>query len=295
MSAIDMTMINQKIGLEKLDFIAGGVDHAEGLTVTPDGTLYAGGEAGQVYRFEGDQAIIVADSKGFMLGLTSDAENRVYAIDNFHKCIWRYDPKTEDFSKWLTGPANKPLNIPNWGSFGPDGSYYLTDSGDWEKSDGLIWVKRRGEDIKIFHEGAKHFPNGCVVSRDGKKLYYVESIPSSICEIDINPDGTAGERRSIFNLGLLVPDGIKEADDGALIVSFYSPNLIARWSKADGFKVLASDPQAFFLAAPTNFDFMGPNRDTMVFASLARWNLSRGNLGIKGAPAHFPTKAQIGN
>ena len=133
------------------------------------------------------------------------------------------------------------------------------------------------------------------VSRDGTKLYVVESEPGAICEIQINPDGSAGSRKVLIELGLLVPDGIRVAADDSLIISFYSPNLVARWSPDGGLEALANDPQAVFLAAPTNLEFFGENLDVIIFASLARWQLSRANLGIKGAKPHYPDKSTIGN
>jgi gluconolactonase len=290
-----MLNTNEKVNVDKLEIFANGVDHTEGLTVTPDGTIYAGGEAGQIYRIDNDEPITVANTSGFMLGLTSDAHNRVYAIDNGNKCVWRYDPETKQTTKWLEGLAEKPLNVPNWGSFGPEGSYYLTDSGDWEKQDGFVWVKKPNRGIEVFSEEAKNFPNGCVVSRDGTKLYLVESCPSCICEIPITSDGTAGKRKVLVELGILVPDGIKEADDGSLIISFYRPDLVAQWSESTGLKTIALDPQGVFLASPTNFDFMGEDRKTMIFANLGRWNLTRANFDIAGAPSHFPTRELIGS
>lgn len=285
----------KKLNLDKVEIIAGGVDHSEGVTVTPDQTIYCGGEAGQIYRIDNDLPVEVAHVKGFMLGLASDAENRVYAIDNANKCVWRYDPKSNATQKWLEGPKENPFNIPNHGAFGPDGSYYLTDSGDWAKRNGKIWVKRPGKSIAIFTSESKNFPNGNAVSKDGTKLYLVESEPGAICEIQINPDGTAGPRKVLAELGLLVPDGIRVAADDSLIVSFYAPNLVARWSPEGGLEAIANDPQAVFLAAPTNFEFFGENLDIMIFASLARWQLSRAKFGIKGSRPHYPDKKAIGN
>ena len=169
------------------------------------------------------------------------------------------------------------------------------DSESQLQNDGKIWVKRPGKSIEIFTTQSKNFPNGNAVSRDGTKLYVVESEPSAICEIEINSDGTAGQRKVLIELGLYVPDGIRVAADGSLIISFYAPNLIARWSPAGGLEALANDPQAVSLAAPTNLEFFGENLDVMIFASLARWQLSRAKLGIKGAKPHYPDKVAIGN
>ncbi|MBC7464246.1 MAG: SMP-30/gluconolactonase/LRE family protein [Actinobacteria bacterium] len=290
-----MLKVDQPLNLDKLKVFAAGVDHSEGVTVTLDGTLYAGGEAGQIYRIDNDQPVTVANLAGFMLGLASDALNRVYAIDSANKCVWRYDPLTQESTKWLEGPNNMPLNVPNWGSFGPDGSYYLTDSGSWNESDGLIWVKHPHEALKIFTRESPNFPNGCAVSYDGTKLFVVESAPSSICEININPDGSAGTRRILIELGNLVPDGIREVEDGSLIISFFQPNLVAHLTKEGVLVTLALDPQGVLLFAPTNFDFMGVDRKTIVFANLGCWHLTRANFNIAGVLPHFPTSELIGS
>jgi gluconolactonase len=290
-----MLDISNPVNVDKLEMFAFGVDHSEGITVTPDGTIYSGGESGQIYRIDNDQPITVANVSGFILGLASDAENRVYAIDNANKCVWRFDPVSQTAMKWLEGPAGNPFKVPNWGSFGPDGSYYLTDSGGWNEGNGCIWVKPAREAVKIFSVESNGFPNGCAVSADGKKLFVVESTPSAICEISINPDGTAGPRKVLVEFGNMVPDGVKEAQDGSLLISFYQPNFVVQWTQANGLRTLALDPQGMLLFAPTNFDFTGADRKTILFANLGRGNLSRGNFDIAGALPHFPTQELLGS
>lgn len=289
---IDLTC---KLNIEGVELIGEGVDHSEGITVTPNGTIYCGGEAGQIYRIEYGNPIEVAKTKGFMLGLASDLENRVYAIDNANKCVWRFDPSSGETQKWLEGPSGNPFHIPNHGAFGPDGSYYLTDSGDWDKRNGKVWVKRPGEEVEIFSTEASNFPNGNAVSHDGKKLYLVESVPSAVCEIEMNEDGSAGPKVILEKFDWFVPDGIRVASDGSLIISFYAPNLVVKWNQTSGTEALANDPQSVFLAAPTNFEFYGAELDTMIFTSFARSQLSKLKLGVKGAKPHFPSRELIGN
>lgn len=290
-----MIDVREKLNLEGIEIIGAGVDHSEGLTVTPDGTIYCGGEAGQLYRIDDNKPVQVYDHKGFMLGLSSDGENRVYAIDNANKCVWRYDPRTSSSEKWLTGPVSNGFITPNHGAFGPDGSFYLTDSGEWDKQNGKVWVKRPGQEVKIFSSELTNFPNGNAVSKDGRKLYVVESQPSSISEVLIGPTGEFESKKVLVNLGLFVPDGIRIAADGSLIISFYSPNLVARWSENAGLEALANDPQGVLLAAPTNFEFYGNNLEYMIFTSLSRWQLSKTNLGIVGATPNYPSAQLIGN
>src|SRR5918911_692977 len=69
--------------LADLRTVAEGLDHPEGVATGPDGLLYAGGEAGQVYRIdpEARAAEQIADTGGFVLGLCHDAAGTIYACD----------------------------------------------------------------------------------------------------------------------------------------------------------------------------------------------------------------------
>ena len=58
-----------------------GLDHPEGLAVGRDGAIYAGGEAGQVYRIapDGKHVETIANTGGFCLGVTLDRQENIYA------------------------------------------------------------------------------------------------------------------------------------------------------------------------------------------------------------------------
>ena len=68
-----------------------GLDHPEGVTVGPDGTVYAGGEAGQIYRVESRRVSCeqIATTGGFVLGLCLDGDGAIYACDLAHSAVMR--------------------------------------------------------------------------------------------------------------------------------------------------------------------------------------------------------------
>ena len=57
-----------QIAVEDITIFADGLDHAECVAVHPDGSVWAGGEAGQIYRVSEDvKAItVVANTGGFI-------------------------------------------------------------------------------------------------------------------------------------------------------------------------------------------------------------------------------------
>ncbi|MFM8485773.1 MAG: hypothetical protein ACKOCH_05525, partial [Bacteroidota bacterium] len=57
--------------LSKSVEFASGLDHPECVAVHPDGSVWAGGEAGQIYRISPDGRVVeeVANTGGFVLGL----------------------------------------------------------------------------------------------------------------------------------------------------------------------------------------------------------------------------------
>jgi sugar lactone lactonase YvrE len=285
------------VPLEALETFAFGLDHPEGICIAPDGRLYVGGEAGQVYRVgEDDQIEEVVATGGFMLGLAADAESRIYAIDTAKKCVWRIEPEKRTAEVWAHGPTNRPFRNPNWGAFDREGNYFLSDSGDWGAANGCIWRIAAGSvSPELWSEAARSFPNGLALAPDGSRLYVLESLPGAFVEIAITSDGSAGERRELCRLDPSVPDGVALAEDGAFYIACYRPDAVYRWHPADGLSLVAEDPRGTALAAPTNIVFAGPNRDEIVVPNIGRWHLTRIRVGVRGLPLNYPTRDQLGN
>jgi gluconolactonase len=287
--------LSTPLALEQLETFAEGLDHAEGICQTIDGTIYVGGEAGQIYRIEDDGSPTeVMRTDGFLLGLAADGAGRLYAADTVHRCVWRIDPVSLEHDVFTDGSRDRRLRIPNWGAFGPDGSYYLSDSGTWGGGDGLLWrVPRRGA-AEVWSTATPHFPNGLAVTPDGSRLYVLESYPGALVAIEIEPDGRAGESQELCDLDPAVPDGVAIAEDGSLFISCYRPDAIYHWSAEHGLRLFAEDPRGTILAAPTNLIFTGPDRDQLVVPNIGRWHLTRMPAGVRGAPLHYPTADQLG-
>ena len=147
------------VPLDAMEQIAAGIDHAEGICQTPDGTLYVSGEKGQIYRIGVDGAATeVTSTGGWTLGLASDGEGRIYACDPPNGAVMRWTPGGGvPPEPWTRGAPDAPLATPNWGAFGPDGTYYVTESGSWKARDGRILavgsddevLRYRGPDTRV--------------------------------------------------------------------------------------------------------------------------------------------------
>lgn len=289
------TAAKPSVDLDEMEMFAFGLDHAEGICLAPDGHLYLGGEAGQLYRVEADgTATELLSTGGFMLGLAADADSRIYAIDNVAKCVWRIDPRTEARVVYADGAPEGKFHVPNWGAFDAMGNYYLSDSGDWGARNGLIWKVRPGGGAEIWTREITSFPNGLAVAADGSRLHVLESYPSALVEVPINEDGSPGPRRELCAMGSVVPDGVALARDGSMFICCYRPDAIYRWHPDDGLSLFAEDPRGTVLSAPTNIVFTGDELDVMVVPNLGRWHLTRIRAGIRGVPLNYPTREQLG-
>ncbi len=290
------------VPLEQLEQIAAGIDHAEGICLAPDGTIYVSGELGQIYRVDDDgTAHEVATTGGWTLGLATDGEGRVYACDPKRGAVMRWTPEGGDPAIWTTGVPGVPFVSPNWGAFGPDGSYYVTDSGHWKQRDGSILVVRPGTGdatgrTAVWTTQTRDFPNGLAIHPDGHEVWVLESTPGCLVAVPIEADGSAGARRVIVELPATVPDGLAFATDGSVLIACYRPDVIYRWHTDTGLQVLAHDPEGTVLAAPTNVAFVGPARDVILTPNIGRWHVTRFRApGIVGEPLFHPTRELIGD
>src|SRR5690348_3293556 len=73
---------------------ADGLDHPESVTFGPDGYVYAGGEAGQIYRIALDTGEVsqIGSTGGFVLGVVTDGDRNVYSCDMVRRAVMRTTP-----------------------------------------------------------------------------------------------------------------------------------------------------------------------------------------------------------
>src|SRR3712207_8594807 len=107
-----------------------GLDHPEGVAYDGrTGALYAGGEDGQLYRVDierrrFDELARVATQ---VLGVALDGRGRVVACcaDGGVR-VWDGDELQ---------PLVEDVTFANFPAFAPDGTIYVSDSGEWKRDD----------------------------------------------------------------------------------------------------------------------------------------------------------------
>lgn len=273
------------MNLAAFDTLATGLDHPEGVAVGPDGTAYAGGEAGQVYRIDpGGTVHEIASTGGFMYGVTLDGAGSVFACDYGNACVQRV-AADGSVAIYSTGTAVRPMRVPNFAAFDDDGNLYVTDSGEWGDDDGLIYrISRSGETV-VWTDRAPRFPNGCCVDAGGGSLLVVESRGRVVVRVPIEDDGSAGDPSPVVDLAGSQPDGIALAEDGTMFVGCYRPDRIWRIDRDGWAEVFAEDPDGVVLNQPANVAFAG---ERLVVSSLGGWSLVRVEAGVRGLPLRYP-------
>jgi gluconolactonase len=275
--------------------LGGGLDHPEGVAWDPTaGVLYAGGEAGQLYRVSLDGDVEQAASTGgFLLGLAVAGDGRVYACDVAAGAVVRIDPMTGDCERYAQGDgAGDRMRAPNWLAFDERGRLYVTDSGDWGKGDGRIWAVEPDGSTRVWTDRPNRLPNGCCLTADGSALLVIETNGPSVCRVPIAADGSAGEPEPFVELPDTVPDGIALCADRSVLVSCQRPDAVLRVA-ADGRHVepLVHDATAQILGTPSNVCWAGEDLHLLVTSNLGRWHLTAGDLsdtGIRGVPLPRP-------
>ena len=267
-----------------------GLDHVEGVAWGLDGYCYAGGEAGQIYRIdiERAEAVQIADTGGFILGIALDAKHNIYACDTGNNAVMKITPDGA-VSKYTSGAPDEPFNTPNYPAFDAHGSLYVCDSGDWKSDNGKLYKVSPGGETQLWTRSLREFPNGLCIGPDGTNLFVAMSLnPPRISEIAISPDGSAGDVRTVVKLPGSVPDGVAFDTDGNLYIACYRPDRIYRFDNSGKLEVLADDFEGTLIAAPTNIAFCGVERDILLSANLGRWHITRYETGAKGISLHYP-------
>jgi gluconolactonase len=271
--------------IDDVSVFADGLDHPECVAVHPDGSLWAGGEGGQVYKISADGKSImeVNNTNGFILGLAFCPDASWLAIcDSKNKCVWKLDINSNELVKYATGADGENFNIPNYAAFTKDGRLFVTESGAFRQVTGKIFCFDPSGNGHIWHHGPLSFANGLAISANEDYLYVVCTWLPGVERIAINADGSAGRREVYCTLPQTCPDGIAFDQDGNLYVSCYTPNCIFKVNKKQEVTLIIDDWEAHTLSNPTNIAFGGENFDQLFTANLGRWHVSKININTVG-------------
>jgi gluconolactonase len=267
------------------------LDHPESVAWGPDQRVYAGGEAGQLYRMSLSDSICEQVAKvegGFLLGLAHDGDGNTYACDDRNACVHRITPQGA-VSVYCNGNAEQRMRVPNYLVFDDAGNLYVSDSGEWGRKTGWIWkVAPGGVEAEIWDRSASGFTNGMCLSADGTALYVVESAPPLISKVEIRPDGSAGKRTVLVELPRQVPDGVALDQNGDLYIALYNPNIVYRYTAKGELATLYDDWEQLMLVAPTNIAFGGADMRTLIIASLCGWSVHTAPMDIAGLKLRYP-------
>jgi gluconolactonase len=274
------------LSIHDVQIFAEGLDHPECIAYHPDGSLWAGGEAGQIYHIS-PQGIVeeVANTGGFILGIALSPKRDWLAVcDLEKKCIWKLDIASLELSLFAQGADNHKFNIPNFLCFDKNENLYVSESGEFRKVSGKLLKFDKNGKGSVWSDGPFNFANGLAIDKGETFIYVVCTFCPSIERVRINKDGSAGKCETFVTFHESVPDGLAFDAEGNLLVSCYSPNKIFTVAPDRSIRVLIEDWEAHTLCNPTNIAFGGEKFDQLFVANIGRWHISRINAGINGLP-----------
>jgi gluconolactonase len=271
----------------ELDYriLASGFDHVEGVCWDPArNCIWAGGEAGQVYRVELDGIVrtVTTIAGGALLGLALDAGGTLYICDPGNHQVWKMDT---EFQVVAFGDA---IDYPNYPAFAPDGRLFVSDSGTFAAPNGgLVVIDAAGTTTRVPTRPLA-FANGIAI--DETTLWIIESAAPAVSAMAL--DGDHLER--VIELERCVPDGLAFDVDGGLLISCYQPNQLWRWTPDGGLELIFDEWTGELILSPTNVAYYGEGLDRLALASLCGHNIVTIALEHRGLPIRLPEMGSRG-
>jgi len=271
-----------EIGIDRFEIFANGLDHPECCAFDRDGNLWAGGEAGQLYRIDPTGKVeTIANLGGFCCGIALSPEDRELFVCVSGVGVVRVS-KNGEHRVFATHAGDHKIVAPNYLLFDRRGRLYVTDSGNWMKHNGFVLrftPDGRGEILA----GPLGYTNGLALAVDEQHLFLVESDSDSILRFEVGADRLRQPERYAEHVGRF-PDGLALDAIGNLYVCCYASDEIWRVDANGQKSLLAHDRWGIRLGRPTNLAFGGMHFNEIYVANLGRYTITRANIGLRGQP-----------
>jgi gluconolactonase len=270
------------IPIERFEVFASGLDHPECVAFDRDGNLWAGGEAGQVYKITPDAKVQQIASLGsFNAGLAFSPNDELIVCNPARGLVRvRADGTDETFASHA---GERKIICANFGVFKRNGDYFVTDSGQWKKNNGALCRFTPDGRGQVIAEPFG-YANGLALARDERTLFMVESDFNRVWRFGLDSGGNIIEREVFAeNIGRL-PDGLALDSAENLYASCYASDDIYRIDLGGEEERFAFDHWAILLSRPTNMAFgvRDGDRETMYVANLGRQTITRVKVGVTG-------------
>jgi gluconolactonase len=272
--------LTPEIPIESFDIFADGLDHPECCAFARGGDLWAGGEAGQIYRIDANgKASEVTRLGSFCGGLAFSPRDELFACVPGLGVV-RVD-RSGRHEVFRAEAAGRRLICPNFPVFDSAGNLYVSDSGDWKGGNGrLVRIGVDGRDIEL--ASGFGYANGLALTADERYLFVVESDTDAVYRLPLDDTGGAGEPQLHCRPIGHVPDGLSLDVDGNLYVTCYASHEIYWVSPDRQLMLLARDVNGMLLGGPTNMCFGGQGYQEIFVSNLCRYTISRAAVGRVG-------------
>ena len=252
----------------------GLVDHVEDLAFEADGTVWCGGEEGQVYRGRLDGAPeIVARTPGRTYGFALGPDGACYCADVADPGIYRIDSEGE-VERVSAGTADRPALLPNDLAFLPSGELLFSDSGNWGGDDGCIYAVGHGRvDAGGRTRPAPPTRTASASRRMGARSLWSSRRFQASASSRSAPTARCRTGGVLVELPGTVPDGLLYDNEGRLLISFWSPDAVLRLEADGELTTVVNDPLRVALNQPTNIAFV-PGTNRLVAANIGDRYLS---------------------
>ncbi len=196
-----------------------------------DGALYFSDMHGRaIWRLAPDgKSGKIGEFDDEVSGLGWLPDGTMLAVSMSRRCLLRLTAQRWELAVDLSSYTANPINdmvVDQQGRAYVGGFGFNLFAGEEPRPTGLLCVEPSGRTRMV--AGGLNFPNGMVITPDGKSLIVGETLGERMTAFEIQPDGSLVNQRVFASIAGLIPDGCCLDAEGAVWVAWPGSNKVVR-------------------------------------------------------------------